>query len=58
MVLSLLVQAMQIPSEKNVRCNENGKSVFTLVVANALTGPGALSKICVQYLEDSNVLND
>lgn len=41
----------------NVRCNEEGESVFVLVVANALTGPGA-STIATVALDSTNLVND
>ena len=41
----------------NVRCNDEGESVFALVVANALTGPGN-TDFDVVPLGPSNLVND
>jgi hypothetical protein len=41
----------------NVRCNDDGESVFALVIANALTGPGN-TQFDVVALDSSNLVND
>jgi hypothetical protein len=41
----------------NVRCNDDGESVFALIVANALTGPGT-TQFDVVALDSSNLVND
>lgn len=41
----------------NVRCNDDGESVFALIVANALTGPGN-TDFDVVALGPSNLVDD
>ena len=41
----------------NVRCDRDGESVFALVIANALTGPGN-TQFDVVALDSSNLVND
>ena len=41
----------------NIRCDRDGESIFALVVANALTGPGN-TQLAVVALDSSNLVND